>query len=242
METGKPILAAGYSPSLQTLIDNSRSLPLQAVEFGLYNKLSSIKKHFTQIDKFQLFFHPGSAIRNLSRDKRLQSVIKNYQILTKTPWLSFHIDLKSPLRIFLASRHLYRKPLPVNYYRTRKFIHNINHLKLQFNIPFLLEVMPSSNFGDVIESDPNNLTTVISKTNCDFLLDVAHARINAFYAGESFKSYLDKLPLQRTREIHISGIRQNRGQLYDAHESIETADLDCLEIAIAKTNAQGRYT
>ncbi len=44
--------------------------------------------------------------------------------------------------------------------------------------------------------------------------------------------------MQRTREIHISGIRQYRGQLYDAHESIEMADMDCLELALSKTSAK----
>jgi uncharacterized protein (UPF0276 family) len=238
LENGKPLLAAGYSPALQSLIDKSRLLPLQALEFGLYNKLSSIERQLTLFGKFQLFFHPGSAVRNLKESKRLQSVIRRYHQLTKTPWLSFHIDLKSPLRIFLASRHLYRKPLPVNFKRTNQFIQNINNLKLLFDQPFLLEVMPSSNFGDIIESDPQMVTSIINTTNCDLLLDIAHIRINAFHSGESFESYLDKLPLLRTREIHISGIRHYLGQFYDAHETIEMADLDCLELVLSKTNAQ----
>jgi uncharacterized protein len=54
--------------------------------------------------------------------------------------------------------------------------------------------------------DPALVTRVVEETGCGFLLDLAHARIAAIHTGVDDRSYVERLPLHRLREVHVSGI------------------------------------
>lgn len=238
MEANKPLLAAGYSTALQFLIESSNPPPIQAIEFGLYNKPATINRILPGLQNYQLHFHPGSMVRFLQAKSPLVDQFNQYLKLINPPWLSFHIVLKSSLRVFLIKRHIYKRPLPVNNHLIKSFIKKINTLREIYKLPYLLELMPASSHNDRIESDPQVITSILEETNSDFLLDIAHARINAIYLGFSFENYLKQLPLFRTRQIHISGIRTRKGEYYDAHETIQPDDLDSLKIALNHTNPE----
>lgn len=52
------------------------------------------------------------------------------------------------------------------------------------------------------------------------LLDLAHLVITAWNAGADPVALLEQLPLERVREVHLSGIRQQAGIQWDDHASL----------------------
>ena len=57
---------------------------------------------------------------------------------------------------------------------------------------------------------------------------VAHARVSASRLGLSIADYLMRLPMERVRQIHVSGPRQRDGVMVDAHEPLLEEDCSLL--------------
>ncbi len=53
---------------------------------------------------------------------------------------------------------------------------------------------------------PELIARMVRDTGCGFLLDVAHARVNALHLGMDERDYLLRLPVERIRELHITGV------------------------------------
>ena len=70
------------------------------------------------------------------------------------------------------------------------------------NIPFF------GDWGLLIAALPQVISQVIEETGCGLLLDLAHARLAARYLGISAFEYVDALPTERIREVHITGIQR----------------------------------
>jgi uncharacterized protein (UPF0276 family) len=56
---------------------------------------------------------------------------------------------------------------------------------------------------------------VIEATGCGLLLDLAHARMAALYLGVDVREYITHLPVDRLRELHVTGVDFWQGQLID---------------------------
>ncbi len=54
---------------------------------------------------------------------------------------------------------------------------------------------------------PDVICRVVEETNCGLLLDVAHARIAAGHLNVDVRQYIEALPVQRIRELHITGVQ-----------------------------------
>jgi len=64
------------------------------------------------------------------------------------------------------------------------------------------------------------IRTVVQETGCGFLLDLSHARISVHYLGVEepgveLWGYLDALPVERLRELHVTGIHYLNDKLTD---------------------------
>jgi uncharacterized protein len=57
---------------------------------------------------------------------------------------------------------------------------------------------------------PETIAQIVRETGCGFLLDIAHARIAALHLEMDEFAYLDMLPVENLREVHVTGT------LYDA--------------------------
>jgi Protein of unknown function (DUF692) len=68
-----------------------------------------------------------------------------------------------------------------------------------------------------------------------FLLDLAHARVSSYHRGEEARDYINALPLDKVKEIHISGARLEADGLRDRHLPLSELDYILLEEVIAKT-------
>jgi len=55
----------------------------------------------------------------------------------------------------------------------------------------------------------NVINQVLDNTNAKLLLDIAHAKVTATNSHESVYDYLNRLPLEKVKEIHIVGTAKN---------------------------------
>ncbi len=63
---------------------------------------------------------------------------------------------------------------------------------------------------------PSVIGCVVKETGCGLLCDLAHASISALDLGMDVHDYIDALPMQAVREIHISGVRHFDARQIDA--------------------------
>ena len=85
---------------------------------------------------------------------------------------------------------------------------------------------------------PHVIRTVLEETGCGLLLDLSHARLSAHYlgveeAGVTLETYLAALPLERLKELHLTGIHLHRDKLSD-HLSLTDFDWDVTERAFER--------
>jgi uncharacterized protein (UPF0276 family) len=58
---------------------------------------------------------------------------------------------------------------------------------------------------------PQVIRRVTQETGCGFLLDLSHARLAAHCLGVDAREYTNALPVERIREIHITGLQRFEG-------------------------------
>jgi len=68
-------------------------------------------------------------------------------------------------------------------------------------------------------SEAEFIAELLSRTDCDLLLDINNIYVNAVNHGFSASEYLSKIPMQRVREIHLAGYEDRDSYLLDAHNS-----------------------
>ena len=232
----KALLAANYSNALAGLL-RSNSLPIQAIEFTPYTPLDEAKQVIPELKRFKFYYHPGGTIRFVNWHKQILQEQQNYCSVLNAPWISYHIVLKSALAVFLSQRGLRfktkRKPK-----KEADFIKAIELLKNEFDCPIMLEHMPSSSPKDQLENQPEMITEIIRNTDTLFLLDIPHAIISASMCGIPVDIYLKALPLDRVKEIHISGPRYRGKYLIDAHETIRDEECYWLTWLLERTSPE----
>jgi uncharacterized protein len=62
---------------------------------------------------------------------------------------------------------------------------------------------------------PPIIRRVAEETGCGFLLDLSHARLAANDLGVGAREYIEVLPVERIREIHITGLQRFEGHWVD---------------------------
>lgn len=119
---------------------------------------------------------------------------------------------------------------------------NSKHLMewLGEDMPLLLENFnyhPTNAYEYICE--PDFFTALINRIGCGMLLDLSHARISAYnMKWASVEQYLNALPLNKVREIHISHPAVKGEQMMDMHEPIQMSDVEILAWALAHTPAE----
>jgi len=103
----------------------------------------------------------------------------------------------------------------------KQWIKEIEVLKQEFaGYPVISENLP---FEPLIpeyhlSSDPKLISEAIIETDTGLLLDISHARITSDTLGIDYQEYIEKLPLDRLHEVHITGVRRYHGFLEDHFE------------------------
>lgn len=72
-----------------------------------------------------------------------------------------------------------------------------------------------------IATEPATFQTLLSEFNCGLLFDISHARMAAAARGVDARAYIEALPLERTREVHITGLQIVDGALLDHMDMLD---------------------
>ena len=162
--------------------------------------------------------------------------IRAYHRCTQSPWASMHITMLRPGVFWLWRKFGWHLPPPNPDKATKRLLCQVRKLKRMINIPVILENMPSLPFGGYqFEAEPERIAYILKTANCNFLLDLSHARVSAATLNTDVHSYLNNLPLDRVVQVHVSGPRLQNGQLVDAHESLQDVDYQLLVWTLAHT-------
>jgi uncharacterized protein (UPF0276 family) len=154
---------------------------------------------------------------------------------TRAPWLSVHLgfsaaEVRFEVHMNALSPALPREELLLQICR------NARALAEAIPVPLILENLdycPGGAYEHICE--PEFIATVLEQTGAGLLLDLAHAQVSASRMGVPIEAYLEQLPLERVRQLHISGPRERDGVLYDAHEVLQENDYALLDWVLRRT-------
>lgn len=154
---------------------------------------------------------------------------------TGARWLSVHVGFSSATVAYdvgmrPTSPRLDRGEL------LAAMVENVRALASRVSVPLLLEnldAQPTGAYDHVCE--PAFLRELIEATDAYLLLDLAHAQVTASRMERTIEDYLAALPLDRVRQLHVSGPRWRNGVLDDAHEPLRDIDLQLLDEVLSGT-------
>jgi hypothetical protein len=237
-------LAVNFSDVLLALLKEDPNLPIDYIKVPTESFPNSFEQYYVGKIFRPLLSHVSQPdvleLLHIYKEKRI-----NIPLLTKILELSapLHLSTHVNSRIeffpeFAHSQHGY-DPKLADSIKTR-FLETIQIYRANFQVPLIIENFPYYSFAYEcrIGSDPEFISELCRTADCDFLLDISHARVSADFFKMDIFQYLDQLPLQRTKEIHVSGTLQFEGEgfLWDAHTELEPFDYDLLSYVMQKAN------
>ncbi len=152
--------------------------------------------------------------------------------LAKSPWFSTGIGASAEPQ---AHRNgPYREADPDQLQSRETVVENIvkhgRRLSEWLGMPLLLENFnyhPTNAYEYICE--PALFSSLIEQIGCGVLLDLAHARISAHNMGWSDpRQYLEALPLQKIREVHVTRPGWEGSQMVDMHQPLQEDDFELL--------------
>jgi Uncharacterized protein conserved in bacteria len=152
---------------------------------------------------------------------------------TGAPWLSLHPGFAAAAVRFERGMQATSRVLDRDEARDR-MVRTVRVVGQHLDVPVLLENLDAqaSRACDHV-CEPSFISDVVRASDAGFLLDLAHAQVSAARLGMSVHAYLAALPLERMREVHVSGPRWRRGGvLGDAHATLRSEDLALLDVVL----------
>jgi uncharacterized protein len=178
----------------------------------------------------------------LPSQETIMSVVHSVE-WTRTPWLGEHLSFISAEDPFSPSQlHQmgYTASPPLSSEALNLISEHIHNFQRQIKIPIIVEnpplyfVPPGSTMNQV-----EFIQQVCNHTEAGLLLDLSHFYITCQTMGWSACQYIQKLPLDRVVEVHISGFQQQGGVYWDDHATLPSTDcLQMLECVIDSCHPQ----
>jgi uncharacterized protein len=144
---------------------------------------------------------------------------------TRTPWIGEHLAFVSADGI---TEEADRDLTPTNLTYTlcpqlsdetvQRVVENMASVKDVFSVPLILENSPQ--YFPVPGSTMNMVdfvSEVASQTDTGLLLDLSHFAITSLNTKVDAVKEIDRLPLERVVEIHVSGYNEQEGVVWDDH-------------------------
>lgn len=143
-----------------------------------------------------------------------------------TPFISVHLDY-TPER----DGDMGREPL------VARIIKNVDEIKALTGKEVLLENLPwyAHRTRPRYTTDPEFFREVLEVAGAWLLLDLSHATVAAWHRREGAWEYVQRMPLDRALEIHVSGPRETEKGLNDWHLSLRESDYVLLEQTLKHT-------
>jgi uncharacterized protein (UPF0276 family) len=144
---------------------------------------------------------------------------------TRTPWIGEHLAFVSadgiteePDRDLTPTNLTYTLCPQLSGETVQRVVENMTSFKEIFQIPLILENSPQ--YFPVPGSTMNMVdfvAEVASQTDTGLLLDLSHFAITSLNTKVDAVKEIDRLPLERVVEIHISGYNEQEGVVWDDH-------------------------
>lgn len=229
MSTHKHLqLAANGYADLYTLLDGGEQLPLAFIKCPLTPDGRAEVSRARSYRPVLLHGWGPPGFSATSPDIPESNLLAEVAPLSGSPWLSVHLD-------FIPERdgELNRAEL-LN--RVRKNVRTLTDIS---GLPVLLENVPhyAGRPKPRLSSDPDFIAEALHGSGAGFLLDLAHAQVAAYHRQQDIHEYLNALPLDLVREIHISGPRLEETGLMDRHLTLQHGDWALLRWTLARTPA-----
>ncbi|WP_161793361.1 multinuclear nonheme iron-dependent oxidase [Cohnella kolymensis] len=120
-----------------------------------------------------------------------------------------------------------------------RMLHVVLRWKKELEADLLIENVPYYGFRGTFRcaTDPEVITRICNEADIGLMLDLAHLRVAACHRGEEVDQYLEAMPLNRVREIHVCGpgMDPERGYFRDRHLEMQETDYNLLEKSLALT-------
>jgi len=146
-----------------------------------------------------------------------------FVMITNQKWLSFHLDYKSR---YMSND--FDETIKENIFKIRKYCGE--------NIQILIENVPPAGTTQAWCMDPEIISGYCGKYDFGFLLDISHVIVASKFREEKVEEYLSKLPLDKVKEIHVSGYSKSPdGSYQDSHTECNTRVYKLLEYVLYKT-------
>jgi len=155
---------------------------------------------------------------------------------TRTPWVNTHFaPLRSELEGAAERGELaLERALADVAVLTRRF--GPEEVVIE-NVPW----EPSAEYElDRVGADPELVRRLVEESGAGFLLDLAHARFAAEELGTPLEGYLEALPVERVRELHVTGLGHDATGRRRDHLPLTGRDVEILEGALDHV-AEGRW-
>lgn len=161
-------------------------------------------------------------------EARIQE-IQSWERRTATPWLGEHLafitaereaagDYAEPYAPGEPYNIGYTVSPPMNQEVVARVAANFVRYSERITVPILLENgplyfrIPSSTM-----TQTDFIQAICDQTDMELLLDLAHFHITSQTMGFDAEQELDKLPLERVVEVHISGVDEQQSGSWDNH-------------------------
>jgi uncharacterized protein (UPF0276 family) len=153
----------------------------------------------------------------------VDSVIEHVA-LTATPWVGEHLAFMSaaPIEPGAHPTSLHYTVCPqLSNESLDRVVDNIAKLQARLPVPLILEnppqyfEMPGSTMDLV-----SFICALTERSDVGLLLDLSHLTIASQNMGFDLNDALDALPLERVVEIHLSGIGEGAGAVWDDHAKL----------------------
>jgi uncharacterized protein len=141
---------------------------------------------------------------------RLYAAIARYRPL----WFSDHLCFSSAGGVYFHDL----LPMPFTEEAAEHVAARARRLQDEAGIPFLLE-NPSYyvSYGAAEMSEAEFLTRVLERADCGLLLDVNNVYVNSVNHGYDPRAFIDALPCDRVRQIHMAGHERRGEVIIDTH-------------------------
>ena len=149
---------------------------------------------------------------------------------SKSPWYSLHLGFSTAEVDFYDEAMQAKSPLQPRKLVLERCVSRLNQLKAIIPVPILIENLdynPTNAYEYVCE--PTFIQQVIAQTDTYLLFDLAHARVTAHAFGMTVEDYIDQLPLDKIRQIHLNRPGWREGRMVDSHLALEDDDYQLFE-------------
>lgn len=200
-------LAVNYSRQLDPLVE-SGAVPLDLYKIPAWPRLFEearrcrpVYVHFPLLTAYQL----DNAYNSETKQPADWDEIERMADQTNTPFINLHL-YPATARYNVSANTSDPAVIDAVLTDTRRSLEAA--IKRFGAERVILENVPAANGGVLeIALDPEMVHRIVTEHNIGLLLDISHARLAAEHLNIDPKDYINRLPVERIREIHVTGIQ-----------------------------------